>query len=642
MKRLSGIFLLLLACTAAFSAENSKWSPAGDHIRTRWADEIDPANVLGEYPRPQMVRGEWLNLNGLWDYAITSMDGGYSAPDGKILVPFCPESSLSGVGRSVGAEHALWYEREFTVPRSWKGSDVILNFGAVDWKAEVWVNGQYAGVHTGGYTPFSFNITKFLNKSARQKIRVKVLDTTDNGYQPRGKQSISNSIIWYTPVTGIWQTVWLEPVAQAHIANYCVTADIDKSTIKVDVASEGMLPGDKVLFRLKEGGIGYDPQKAGGAVVLETLVEAGSVEITVPDMKLWDCETPYLYGVDITIERAGKAIDKIEGYTAFRKISKQLYPKKDRNRNSYNRIALNNVPVFQFGPLDQGWWPDGLYTAPSDEALRFDIEQTKAWGFNMIRKHIKVEPARWYYWCDVLGMQVWQDMPCIGDYCKRTPEDLRSEEVRRNNSNSWSRDSFMGGTDAVIPQEWKDNYYKEWGEIIDCLKPFQCICVWVPFNEGWGQFDTAAAVDFTRAKDPTRLVNAASGGNLELCGDIIDVHHYACPAMKAFEGKMINVIGEYGGLGYVVPGHTWQQDENWGYGKTIETPEEVIELYDQFAGMLETFIQCGCSAAVYTQTTDVEVEINGIMTYDRLMKIDASRLKEINARVINSLNAMLQ
>ncbi|MBP5637336.1 MAG: beta-galactosidase, partial [Bacteroidales bacterium] len=305
--------------------------------------------------------------------------------------------------------------------------------------------------------------------------------------------------------------------------------------------------------------------------------------------------------------------------------------------NSYKRIGLNGERTFFFGPLDQGWWPDGLYTAPTDEALRFDIEKVKEWGWNMIRKHIKVEPARWYYWCDMLGVSVWQDMPCIADHSSKTNA-WRKPEIAKMQSNEWQRDSFLGGTDCIVPQEWKDNFYKEWGEIIAALKGFQCITVWVPFNEAWGQFDTPAVVEFTRKQDPTRLINEASGGNYAFAGDIVDTHHYPSPAMNNFEAKFINVLGEYGGLGYPVPGHLWQQDKNWGYGKVLESGAEVQAIYDRFAEMLKKFISTGCSSAIYTQITDVEIEVNGIMTYDReVVKLDEAKLRETNLSVIKSL-----
>ncbi len=617
----------LMLTFANASAKPAAWKPAGENIKTRWAAQVNPNAPLPEYPRPQMVRSEWLNLNGLWNYGITEAASADFSVEGQILVPFAVESSLSGVARSVTELDALWYERTFTLPSAWKGRNVLLHFGAVDWKAEVWLNGSKIGEHTGGYTPFCFDITPFLKKGGKQTLRVKVIDATDTSWQPRGKQWMLPSGIWYTPVTGIWQTVWMEPVQKTHINHYYAVSDIDKGTIRMSINAEGIEAGDKIAARLL----------AEGQVVAEG--EGNEVLFKVAEPKLWSPDSPFLYDIEISIERDGKTVDAVKGYTAMRKISKYVEPKPWE----YHRIALNNQPVFQFGPLDQGWWPDGLYTAPTDEALRYDIERTKAWGFNMIRKHIKVEPARWYYWCDKLGIMVWQDMPCIGDHgCKRRPT-TRSEEIKKQQGNIWSWDSFIGGTDCTVPQEWKDNYYKEWGEIIDNFKGFQSIVVWVPFNEAWGQFDTPAAVRFTRAKDPTRLINPSSGGNFDLSelGDILDVHHYPQPMMNAFERKVINVLGEFGGIGMPVNGHLWKiTDKNWGYGATKKTKEEVLDQYEEYADILKRYIATGCSAAVYTQTTDVEVEVNGIMTYDReVIKMNEESLRSINQSVIRSMTA---
>ena len=635
MKKL--ILSLAVVLAAATSMWAQKWVPAGNYIKTRWAAEVSPKAPLPEYPRPQMVRSQWQNLNGLWDYAILPADAAYKKADGKILVPFAVESSLSGVAREVGPGKALWYKTSFSVPGAWKGKKVLLHFGAVDWKAEVWLNGKSLGVHTGGYTPFCLDLTGVL-KGGRQELVVKVLDDTDQTWQPRGKQVAHPQGIWYTPVTGIWQTVWLEAVPQTHVVSYYATADVDASAFTVSVEAEGLKDGDVVKVAVKEGGFGYSAEHPSATVLASA--EGTNVTIPVADAKLWSPDSPWLYGLEVSILRGGKVLDKVEGYSAMRKVSKkettESYATKKGVFRGYNRIALNNKPLFQFGPLDQGWWPDGLYTAPTDDALRFDVEKTKEWGYNMIRKHIKVEPARWYYWCDVLGMLVWQDMPSIADH-SRGVNATRPKELSRAQMNKWSSDSFIGATDCDVPQEWKDNYYKEWGEIIAALKGFPCIVVWVPFNEAWGQFDTPAAVEFTRAQDPTRLINESSGGNYCLCGDILDVHHYPEPRMNVFEGKMINVLGEYGGIGYVVDGHIWRPTgKNWGYAGLCKSPEEVLERYELFAKRLQTFIQTGCAAAVYTQTTDVEVEVNGLMTYDRLEKIPSEKIREINQAVINT------
>ena len=611
--------LLISTAAALVSLSAFCWTP-GEGLKTRWAAEVDPSNPLPEYPRPQMVRAQWQNLNGLWNYAITPADADYGKPDGEILVPFCVESALSGVQRHVGSANALWYEREFTVPRQWKGRDVLLHFGAVDWKAEVWVNGIKVGEHTGGYAPFCFNISSALRKSGKQSLRVRVWDASDENFQPRGKQIEHTHGIWYTPVTGIWQTVWLEPVSHdASIVSYNPVWDAANSMLKVEVNAGGDFDETRIeLF--------YKGQKV-----------ASGTEMKVESPRLWSPDSPEMYDLKISLLKGGKVIDSVDGYTCLRTMSVISDPKADRNVNSYKRIGLNGERTFFFGPLDQGWWPDGLYTAPTDEALKFDIIKTKEWGWNMIRKHIKVEPARWYYWCDVYGISVWQDMPCIADHSAKTNE-YRTPEIAKMQMNKWSRDSFLGGTYCEVPAQWKENFYKEWGEIMDALKVFQCIGVWVPFNEAWGQFDTPAVVQFTRSKDSTRLINESSGGNFSFSGDIIDTHHYASPAMNAFESKFINVIGEYGGLGYPVQGHLWQQDKNWGYGAVLKSGEEVQKIYDKFADMLKVFISTGCSAAVYTQTTDVEIEVNGIMTYDReIVKLDEKRFRETNQSVIKSL-----
>ena len=630
MKRTLLSILLLGAGVVA----NAQWAPVGNEIKTPWASEVSPENVHQEYPRPQMVRQNWSNLNGLWNYAITDVNSESFTAEGEILVPFAVESSLSGVGRRITKENTLWYERDFTIPSAWEGQNILLHFGAVDWKAEVFVNGQRIGEHKGGYDSFSFDITPYLKKSGKQNLVVKVFDATDNSMQPRGKQCIINSSIWYTPVSGIWQTVWLEPVNKTHIKDYYPVSNLDKSTITVDVKTANAYVRDVVEVKLLEGGIGYNPETPSDKVIAKAVVSKGKAVLTVPEMKTWSPDSPYLYGMRITITRDGKIIDKVEGYTAMRSIKAG----HDKSLNQYKRMALNGKNLFQFGPLDQGWWPDGLYTAPCDEALKFDIVKTKEMGFNMIRKHIKVEPARWYYWCDVLGMMVWQDMPSIGDFAG-TQLRSRDLDIQKAVNNVWSKDSLLGGTECDIPQEWKDNFYNEWTNIMTELRGFQCIVCWVPFNEAWGQFDTPEVVKYTKKFDPTRLVNESSGGNFHLVGDIIDVHHYPHPAMNVFESKFINVLGEYGGIGYPVPGHTWEIDRKWGYGKNKQSGEEVMQQYEVYAEMLKVFVQTGCAAAVYTQTTDVEGEVNGLMTYDRaVIKVDIPRLAEINRAVIESMS----
>ena len=632
--------LSLIMAVAVTSAYAQQWAPVGDNIKTSWAEQIDPSNPLPEYPRPQMVRADWMNLNGLWDYAITDASAESFVSEGKILVPFAVESSLSGVGRKITKENALWYEKTFTLPKKWKGKNVLLHFGAVDWQADVYVNGVLVGEHKGGYDPFSFDITSYLKKSGKQTLKVKVQDATDNSLQPRGKQCFINRSIWYTPVSGIWQTVWLEPVAPAHINNYYIVSDIDKGEMAIEVDATAA-EGDIVKVAVLEGGEGYSAEKPSQTVLADAVVTDGKAVVKIADVKTWSPDSPYLYGIKVSIERKGKVVDSVDGYTAMRKISIV----KDDTPNHYKRMALNNKSLFHFGPLDQGWWPDGLYTAPTDEALEWDIIKTKEMGFNMIRKHIKLEPARWYYYCDLHGIMVWQDMPCIGDHNKKQMP-ARDKEIQDAIWNKWSSDSFLGGTDCKIPQEWKDNYYREWTNIINAFKNFQCIVVWVPFNEAWGQFDTPGAVKLTRKLDPTRLINCASGGNYDLSegeegfGDILDVHHYPCPAMNIFERKFVNVLGEYGGIGLPVEGHSWIIERKWGYGGNKKNAEEVMKQYEDFLDMLKVFVQTGCAAAVYTQTTDVEGEVNGLITYDRkVIKVDMPRIAKGNQSVIGSMPA---
>lgn len=626
------IFVAVLL-SFVFLSLHAQWKPVEGNIMTPWAEKIEPSAVHQEYPRPQMVRSQWANLNGLWDYAITPLGSETFSSEGKILVPFAVESALSGVGRRVGDENELWYERTFSVPSSWKGKNVLLHFGAVDWQTDVWVNGFHVGQHKGGYDPFSFDITSFLNKSGKQSLRVKVYDATDQAFQPRGKQVASPGLIWYTPVTGIWQTVWMEPVSKSHIENYYVVSDIDARTMTVTVDVAAKHSDDVVRVDIVEGGIGYSAESPSAKILASADCAGGKAVINIPEVCPWSPDEPYLYGVKVSLLRAGKVVDSVDGYTAMRKVGVV----KDTTPNKYRRMALNGKILFQYGPLDQGWWPDGLYTAPSDEALKFDLVKTKEWGYNMVRKHIKVEPARWYYYCDVLGLIVWQDMPNVADnHSVMMPS--RPEEVAKLQRNKWAQDTFsIPGSDCQVPPLWKENYYNEWREIIQDLRCFQSILVWVPFNEAWGQFDTEEAAAFTKALDPTRFVDAASGGNLRFCGDIIDVHHYPAPAMNAFDRKYVNVLGEYGGIGYPVEGHLWQKDANWGYGNVMTNGDDVLKLYEEFAEMLKTFVANGCAAAVYTQTTDVEVEVNGLMTYDRkVIKIDEKRLAEINRSVIAS------
>lgn len=596
----------LLIAAIFFQQASAQWKPAGEKIKTGWAEKIDVSNPLPEYPRPQMVRNEWLNLNGLWEYALVAKGSNIPvAYDGQILVPFPIESSLSGVQKIVGENQELWYQRSFAVPSEWKNKNVVLNFGAVDWQAEVWVNDIKIGTHKGGYTPFSFNITPFLKKGAEQKLMVKVWDPTDKGFQPRGKQVENPHGIWYTPVTGIWQTVWIEPVEKTYITQLKTVPNIDGGNVTVLVSAEGSTTADIVEAKVLENGkmIGSGKAAAGQEVV-----------VSVPNARLWSPETPFLYDMEVAIVRNGVVVDKLKSYFGMRKISTK------RDANGIVRMQLNNKDYFQFGPLDQGWWPDGLYTAPTDEALLYDIKKTKDFGFNMIRKHVKVEPARWYYHCDREGILVWQDMPS-GD---RSPQ--------------WQMRNYFNGLELKRTSESEENFRREWKEIMDLCYSNPSVVVWVPFNEAWGQFKTEEITEWTKRYDPSRLVNSASGGNHYEVGDILDMHNYPDPVMGLFDSKRVNVLGEYGGIGLVVENHLWEKDRNWGYVQ-YKTSEEATKVYVEYAEKLKKLIPYGYSAAVYTQTTDVEIEINGLMTYDRkIIKLNEEQIRKVNLEICNSLN----
>ena len=598
---------LFVCCALALAlCAQAQWKPAGDKIKTQWAEQVNPKSVLPEYPRPLMERSEWQNLNGEWEYAIKPVGEVEPASfDGNILVPFAVESSLSGVQKEVGEKNELWYKRSFTVPAKWKGKDVMLNFGAVDWKAEVFVNDVLVGSHKGGYTPFSFNITPFLKGSGAQKLVVRVWDPSDKGYQPIGKQTSNPQGIWYTSVTGIWQTVWLEPVVSNHITAVKSIPNVDANALNVTVGASTPCVTSIVEVKLLDK----------GAVVASAKgVQGQELRLGVKNPTLWSPENPYLYDMSITLSQNGKVIDQVKSYTAFRKIS------VEKDKNGILRMCLNNKPLFHYGPLDQGWWPDGLYTAPTDEALLYDIKKTKEWGFNMIRKHVKVEPARWYYHCDKEGILVWQDMPS-GDM-----------------GNRWEPHKYNGGTDKERSVESVANYYQEWKEIMDLGVSHPSIVVWVPFNEAWGQFDTEKVVAWTKAYDPSRLVNPASGGNHRPCGDILDLHNYPGPDMFLFDAQRVTVLGEYGGIGLPLENHLWWNKRNWGYIQ-FKNSDEVTAEYVKYANELKGFVKRGFSAAVYTQTTDVEGEVNGLMTYDRkVIKINEAKVKAANQSVIKSMN----
>jgi glycosyl hydrolase family 2 len=555
----------------------SAWQPAEGPLMTRWAKDVSAENAWPEYPRPQMVRPQWTNLNGLWQYAI--QDKSTAKPtewDGQILVPFPVESALSGVMKPVQPEQRLWYRRTFELPTMPDDSRLLLHFGAVDWECTAWLNGTEVGRHVGGYDPFCFDITDQLTEGENE-IVLAVWDPTDAGWQPRGKQVLKPHGIMYTAVTGVWQTAWLEAVPATHIESLKIVPDIDRGVVSVTVSASA---DARVQIAAIDG---HDTvaKKAGAA--------GQSIELPIENAKLWSPDNPNLYDLEVSLLQDGKPVDSVTSYFGMRKI----HVAKDAD--GLNRLMLNNEVVFQYGPLDQGWWPDGLYTPATDEAMKYDIVMTKKFGMNMARKHVKYECARWYYWCDKMGLLVWQDMPAGGS----------------------------GKND-----ESKANFRTELKAMIDALHNFPSIVMWVPFNEGWGQYDTPEVVEWIENYDPTRPVNEASGWHDRGSGTVSDMHKYPGPGTRTAEEGRVVVLGEFGGLGLPVKGHTWQAEKNWGY-RSYENSADLTDAYVKLLTAMRPLIGQGLSAAVYTQTSDVEIEVNGIMTYDRdVVKMDLDRIAE--------------
>ena len=562
--------------------------PAGGQtLKTRWTDKVTAGNAHREYPRPQMVRKNWVNLNGLWQFAIvpgnSSTRPRVEALSDKILVPFPVESQLSGIARRVGPEDTMWYRTTFSRP---KGDRVLLHFGAVDWETAVWVNGKSVGTHRGGYDPFTFDITDALKPSGEQELFVSVRDPSDAGTQPRGKQVLKPEGIWYVPTSGIWQTVWLEGVPAHSIDGLDVKTSND-GTVRVSLRPRTSFGGPTVrtTFTVEISD--------GSKKIRKEAVYGTTAVLKVPKPKLWSPDSPTLYSFKVSWLH-----DEVTSYFAFREVSL----KKDESGQP--RVHLNGKPIFLIGPLDQGFWPDGLYTPPSDAAMKYDLDVTKRLGFNMVRKHVKVESARWYYWTDKMGLLVMQDMP--------------------------SGDKYIGGDDPDITRtpESAAIYRAELKAMIDSLKNHPSIVSWVPFNEGWGQWETAKVAKWVKEYDPTRLVNSASGWTDRGVGDFFDWHVYPGPSSPPRDPKRALFLGEFGGLGLPMPGHMWHET-GWGY-QSFKTKKE---LTDRFVMLLEELRYLidkpGLSGAVYTQTTDVEAEVNGLMTYDRaLLKMDETRVRE--------------
>jgi hypothetical protein len=560
---------------------------------TRWAAEVSATNALPEYPRPQLARSEWLNLNGLWDYAITP-DSVQKLPPfaGKILVPFPVESALSGVMTNFDEHSKLWYRRSFIAPQSWRDRRVRLHFGAVDWRCRVWVNGRDIGQHQGGYDPFSFDITDALTWKGLEDISVCVTDPTE-GDQPRGKQSRKPEGIFYTANSGIWQTVWLEPVPMICIDRLKTIPDIDSKSAHIRVGANNLAEDLRVEI------LAFAGDKEAGRVTGPANAE---LVLSLASLHLWTPDDPFLYDLKVTLKEGDKALDGVSSYFGMRKISLR------KDEQDFTRIAFNDQFIFQIGTLDQGFWPDGIYTAPTDEALRSDIEFLKKSGFNLTRKHVKVEPERWYYWCDKLGLLVWQDMP--------------------------------SGNNATA--EGRRDFENELFRMVDHLEDHPCIVTWVLFNEGWGQYDTKPLAEKLRQRDPSRLVDNASGWTDMRAGDLIDMHNYPGPDSPNPEPHRAAVLGEFGGLALSVSGHTWSSNY-WGYEK-LSGSDELAARYAQAMMQVRKLHDLrGLSAAVYTQTSDVETECNGLLTYDRtvakiapdlLLAANRSGVSEIPQKII--------
>lgn len=559
-------------------------------MKTQWTDTLDREHPLNEYPRPQMLRAEWMNLNGRWEYAMCKSAVMPKRFDGEIIVPFSPETELSGVGRSLKSDEYLWYRRSFVFPESFRGKRVLLHFGAVDQTAKVFVNGHECAFHVGGYTPFSIDITDYLEELCAE-ICVRVTDNTDEGSHSRGKQSTRRGGIWYTPQSGIWQTVWAEPVSVPYVKSLRITPKFDTGT--VEIAAD--IVGNGVAFAHFQG--------------KEYALPA---EIPVPDFEPWSPENPKLYDFSVTCGE-----DRVESYFAMRKFS------VERDSKGVKRLFLNGRPYFHNGLLDQGYWPDGLYTAPTDEALIRDISLAKEMGFNVLRKHIKIEPLRWYYHCDRLGMLVWQDMPNGGG--RYNPVLITAPLVTGIHLKDSAHKLFARGDAAGRMQ-----YMAELEEMINHLYNCPCIALWTPFNEGWGQFDAKRIHDFVRRMDPTRTVDHASGWHDQKIGEVRSEHVYF-RAYKFKQDKLgrAALLTEFGGYNLKVEGHCFN-NSNFGY-RSFAGAEKLKEaLSELYREQIQSAKERGLAAAIYTQLSDVEDELNGLITYDRkVVKIPPEEVRKI-------------
>ena len=614
------IFFVLISITGV---QAQSWKALEGKIMSQWAKTVNPENAWQEYPRPQFERAQWKNLNGLWDYAILKTNEIQPKRyQGKILVPFSFESPLSGVGKNIDPEDKMWYRKNFELPKNWSGKDVVIHFEAVDYTCAVWVNDVLVGTHKGGFDRFSFNITPYLKTNRQQKIVLAVEDATNFSSQPRGKQQINASGIYYTPVSGIWQTVWLEAVSsEAYIKQVKTTTNIDENTVTlIPLSNQSLVSGYMVRTT-----VFFNGEKVTSGETKPNM----PLTLKIDTPKLWSPDHPHLYDVSMSLMNpSGTEIDRVESYFGMRKISLG-------DHKGVKYLFINNAPLFHYGTLDQGWWPDGLLTPPSDKAMRYDIEMTKAMGFNMIRKHVKIEPDRWYYHCDKLGIMVWQDMPSYNRLALKTLEEMEKTKRKDRIYNALER---IHGEDDDLNRRSEDAAQFEWElrRMVDSHYNAPSIVMWVPFNEGWGQYDTCRITDFVKKLDPDRLVNPTSGWTLRPCGDIYDIHTYHVDlTVPPSALDRATVVGEFGGIGYPINENLWNPEmRNWGY-QTYYNAEDLLKNYIyKFNQIVEMKEKNGLSAAVYTQTTDVEGEINGLMTYDRkVTKMPAETLKELHSKL---------
>lgn len=579
-------------------------------MKTRWTDEVDLDCPLPEYPRPQLVRSEWQNLNGRFEYAITGLNEAFPENyDGEIIVPFAPECYLSGVNKTIEPDNFLWYRKKFILKNFFAGKKCIINFGAVDWKCKVYINKNLVAEHTGGYVPFSADISDAIIDGENELI-VRVYDPTDANWQDRGKQVRESKGFWYTATSGIWQTVWLEPVEEVYVKSLKITPDIDNGIVKLTTNFDGEATIKAIV-------------KEGDRIVFAGEIDRSEAMIKIPNPRLWSPEDPFLYDIALALCNAdGTILDAITSYFGMRKFSIGYDDKR------IPRLCLNNKPYFQNGLLDQGYWSDGGLTAPCDEALIFDIKAMKDLGFNMLRKHIKVEPQRWYYHCDRLGMIVWQDMVCGAEKIDNFVVGfLPNIGIRKAKDSNYA-------LFKVAPEECRREHEKAMYETIDNLYNFPSIGCWVPFNEAWGQFDAKRIGEQVKAYDPSRIVDHASGWHDQGGPEINSMHRYILPVtMRKNDGRPF-ALTEFGGYSRKIENHMWNAKKSFGY-IMFKDKTSLTKAYKRlFERQIIPKISKGLCATVYTQVSDVEFEVNGIFTYDReLIKIDENTIKSINEKM---------